>query len=437
MCPRGFIQYVEKTTLALEMLLQYFHEDIRKFAVKSFIQMLESINACCPPAQPWTKHQAHVLSDKTREFVEYACPLLITVISEDDDSQTVTSACNALCDMMRLAGPASIQPFVLGVLSALEPIFSQTATCLRNPIDEEETENVVEDDDSERDLEIIDAATECLVELAKVIGPSLEPVFAGVFPKIAKYLTSSFPASYQSIMIGSIGEIANEFGATFAPYFEQFFRIAFEIMSHSTDRDLRRNATYSVGTIIQNAPANHVPEVYPRVLAAIAPFFEAGSDKGLADNACGIVAKMILTNPQAISLPDAVALLIRGTPLKVDFEPTANVFLAFFKILDQFPDLALNNIADIAVIFSKSLIISKRTFDALESKNNHGPDHKTEWERSQCELCGRCIPAEIAGRIKAVLRSLFEKFAESMQGVISTRLDQNEQAEFSAIMQQP
>jgi len=215
-------------------------------------------------------------------------------------------------------GPASVEEYVLGVKKVLHQILEQKAPCQRRREDDTGTTTgggEFDDEDDDHELNLFNSATECLSSLAKAFGASIETIYKQeVFPSLLKYCSKRIPATYRSIAVGSIGEIASEIQFTISPYVDQFLPLVLEGLQDE-DPVLRRNAAYSTGTLLQFA-STHGSKYYGSAVEMLLRQLCRGEGIGqnidaITDNACGALARLILTEPQSIpNLSQVVAAIL-------------------------------------------------------------------------------------------------------------------------------
>jgi len=212
------------------------------------------------------------------------------------------------------------------------------------------------DEDAELEVELIDVACDCLVDIAKVMGPLLQPYFEPVATVILTYQQKQSSDTYRSLAVGAIAEITNAMGTLIQPYLPNLLPIALTGMI-DPDEETRSNSCFWCGVLLLHGGEHAVP-FYNQVLQNIAGVFSS-ADKielpNLLDNACGCVARMILTQPAHVPLSQVVPALLKFLPLRKDMEENKTVYPSLFGLIRSSNDVIATNFSAVLSVFAKVL----------------------------------------------------------------------------------
>lgn len=163
------------------------------------------------PQEPWKKgvpSTEQPLPTQTAQFVDLVYPLLLHAMKEDDDKPTVSSACDTLAQCIQLLGPVSIEKcrcrkfpwhsnssFLLDIPEAINiilGILNKKNVCQQSFEDEEQEQEQEEDGDEEGEMQLIECASDALVEIAKAAGENLQPFYKDIYQANLRYIVSFF-----------------------------------------------------------------------------------------------------------------------------------------------------------------------------------------------------------------------------------------------------
>jgi hypothetical protein len=184
---------------------------------------------------------------------------------------------------------------------------------------------------SEYDWLVIETAMDCVVSIAKVLGP----LFAEAWPRFEKAMIkhiSSQESNERASATGTIAEIIRAMKNSVTPFTESLTKVAIHRMG---DEDVvaKANAIYAAGLLCQYSEnTQFVLSQYPTILRKLEPQLSNTESPHLLDNAAGCVARMILAHPDQVPLEDVVPVLLNLAPAKEDWEVNGPLFQCIVKL---------------------------------------------------------------------------------------------------------
>jgi len=95
---------------------------------------------------------------------------------------------------------------------------------------------------------------------------------------------------------------------------------------------------------------------YPQILQKLAPLFaNTKAIPNIMDNACGAVARMLLTFPQQLPLDQVLPVFLKALPLKKDFEENKTVYNSIFQLFRSQNTTVMSNLPLVLTLFAKVL----------------------------------------------------------------------------------
>lgn len=124
--------------------------------------------------------------------------------------------------------------------------------------------------------------------------------------------------------------------------------------------DVRSNAAFAAGVLIENTETDLSPQFVP-LLTALQPFFSAPEHSAPAvynarDNAAGALSRMVLKNSAALPLDQVVAAIASILPLRFDTLENRPVFAALFTLFRTQPQVVMPHIDHLLQAFAYVLL---------------------------------------------------------------------------------
>lgn len=326
----AFLPFAEAVVvLCLESLCGDDNGDIRELSVELLVALTKSCHASLP------RDPTCALAAETRQLLDVALPALVERL-EDEEKDVVATACDELTDLFHS----------LECWDAAEPVFTECLTGWKQFLGNELVCQQGRDEDMGLDDEDVSTADESLMEsfaallgaLAAVAGPEFEPPFRPSYPKLLELVkpNSSTTPGMRASAIGAIAEVLSRMGVHVpAATVEPYARGALEACApglRDSDKLVRCNSLYTLGVLVQVA-YHCVPDVmqatpmiaHAAVQASQAPC-QTDEDRQLADNATGVLARILVTVPPAhldeppLSTVTLSHAFFASLPVRVDLE---------------------------------------------------------------------------------------------------------------------
>ncbi|CAM4551724.1 unnamed protein product, partial [Lepidochelys kempii] len=104
----------------------------------------------------------------------------------------------------------------------------------------------------------------------------------------------------RSFAVGTLAETLGGLGRATAPFVPRLLP-AFLRAARDPDPEVRSNGIFALGVLAEHGGEALLPH-YPKILALLAGGSTQESSARVRDNVCGAVARMVLSQPQALPL---------------------------------------------------------------------------------------------------------------------------------------
>jgi importin-4 len=188
------------------------------------------------------------------------------------------------------------------------------------------------EESSEYDWLVIESAMDCIIAIAKAIGPDFTMLWKECSKPILKYASSS-DSSERAAATGTLAELILAMGSAVTPFTSQLMKTMMHRMSDE-DRVTKANAIYAIGLLCmlsedQNATVGQYGAIFRKLEPLLTDDDAAGH---LLDNAAGCVARMILAKPDKVPLEDVLPRLVELMPTKEDYEVNGPLFQCIVRL---------------------------------------------------------------------------------------------------------
>ncbi|GBE86196.1 ARM repeat-containing protein [Sparassis latifolia] len=335
---RYFLRYVEESTQLLLSLLPHYYDGIRKSAVDSLLEFVQTFYELSEP-QEWVPGRAfHPLQPNVKKLVDHIFPSLLELFESEDNKKVVSGLCIGLAETINKLGPAFLENKMEQVAGIAIQILEQKAVCQQDP-DQDENEEAPEDQ-AEFDSLLISSAGDLVSALANAFGPDFVPGFNRFFPAISKYYKKTRSLSDRSCAIGCLSEIIAGMKNSVTPMTEPLLELFYRALADD-EAEVQCNAAFAAGLLVEHSEMDLSPQ-YLHLLAALRPLFVLAPGASSVrlnarDNAVGAVARMIKKNVAAVPLDQVLPVFFDALPLKNDFLENRPVFGAIFLLFRTNP----------------------------------------------------------------------------------------------------
>ncbi|XP_067389258.1 LOW QUALITY PROTEIN: importin-4 [Emydura macquarii macquarii] len=334
----AFLPYVESCVPEVHKLLEFPHVGVRKAAYEALGQLCIGLHRACEqePSQP---HGAAL-----QRLLGGALPALARGARRERERLVALAALEALGAVLgRCRQEALREPGRLGELcSALRAVLEHKTACQDDGLDEDEDD----EEQAELDAMVLEYAGEGIPPLAAAAGgDAFAPYFAGFLPLLLNKLKPSCSVAERSFAVGTLAETLGGLGRATAPFVPRLLP-PFLAAARDPDPEVRSNGVFALGALAEHGGEALLPH-YPAVLAQLAGGSAQEPSARVRDNVCGAVARMILSQPQALPLGQVFPALLRALPLTEDLEENKTVFRCIQFLYETQPQQVLEQVGEV------------------------------------------------------------------------------------------
>ncbi|KAK8769928.1 hypothetical protein V5799_013607 [Amblyomma americanum] len=252
-------------------------------------------------------------------------PKLVEVSRTEQEREVVLAALETLTLLINELKIAAFEnpKHINDIVSLVKDAFNDKLASQDADSDGEDAE---EQDEAEYDGLLVQMAGELVPTLAKALpAEQFAPYLAGLLPFFFGKLKKQNSTSDKSYAVGTLAEVAQGLGqAGIGPFCKPLLSVFLAGM-RDRDSEVRSNAVFGLGVLIQNAPDILAPE-YPSLLGALSSMLAREDNRHAKDNICGAVARLILVGANSVPMDQVFPVLLQQLPLEEDFEENVSVF---------------------------------------------------------------------------------------------------------------
>jgi hypothetical protein len=326
--------------------------------------------------QPKVGEELH-LSGAVMEISRVVLNSLIHCLTEDEEKLPVAESCNAIVGILHTIGIAALklvtasdnQPLVNSLMHGILVILSEKAPCQTIIQEQDDGEDVYADHDNV----VMDAVTDLIGMLAKVLKENFVPYFDEFQKYLLKFTHQNRTHSDRSMAIGCFAEVVAEIGPNAIKYAEALLPLIFVGLKDSME-GVRRNAAFCVGVLIENT-GSALQSQYMNILSGLYPLcirkeHQKASDSGGGDvdNALSAVARIIKSAPvDALPLDKVLAVLLAALPLREDPSEGPNIYQCLANLLLVNNPYAMGLLPEILSSFGETLLPSSNSVEGTKT----------------------------------------------------------------------
>jgi len=349
---QNFLPFLEK---AIEIFVNdstYFHYTVRRNAILGLKNVLYVVI-------PTTiKTSGEILNENQLALLNKVMLIFTTTLLEDDDKETVAVVCESISQLCVDFGRKIVDGNIDTLCSALTALIAQKCPCNNNNLDE--------DDGADHDILLIDAVSDAIDDIARVVGPEFANQFRYILPELLKYVGPNRDAGDKMMGLGTMAECSNAMASGAAPFLKDMLPFAFAGIKDA-NMDVKRNAIFMLGVLAYHLKPHFEASVM-QLLGLLHPIF-SNIDKYsnvVVDNACGAIARIIKAQYQ-IPLEQVLPVFIQSLPLREDFDENEVVYSSILSLLQSGNPAIAQCMKETLTMFAK--VISADTTQ-LDVKNN-------------------------------------------------------------------
>jgi len=220
--------------------------------------------------------------------------------------------------------------------------------------DEEDADAELDDQLAEYDALLIEGAGDVLPAVAKAIGgEAFAPYLVALLPDLLKMLKPSSPTADKSFAVGTLAESISAIGATASAFVQSLYPI-FMNMSKDEDDEVRSNAIYGLGVLVQNGGEAMIQN-YAEIMKILHEVMSKEKDGRVLDNVCAALCRMVMTSPADVVIDEVIPAVIKNLPLKEDQEENKTIFGCLCQMYWNNNDVVIKHIPQILNAVSHTL----------------------------------------------------------------------------------
>ncbi|XP_037526923.1 importin-4 [Rhipicephalus sanguineus] len=218
---------------------------------------------------------------------------------------------------------------------------------LKSQCADEEIEEADEQDEAEYDGLLVQMAGDLVPAMAKALpAERFGPYMAGLLPLFMGKSKKQSSTTDRSYAVGTLAEVAEGLGqAGIGPFCRPLLQVFLNGM-RDQNGEVRSNAVFGLGVLIQNAH-DILQAEYPALLEALSTMLAREDNRHAKDNICGAVAKLILVGVTVVPVAQVFPVLLQQLPLQEDFEENGSVFHCICYLYGLGHEVFIKNIPSI------------------------------------------------------------------------------------------
>jgi hypothetical protein len=320
-----------------------YHESIRSECYEKFPSFLKcvrvhhGIREDCKPGEMLSN-----LPPAVSEMSRVCLQVCLAAMEDDEDKKPVAQAIDSISQILEQVGGVALtltddKKAVLGarLLHDLMEFLKEKSPCQTNKAEIEE-----DADDEDHDYLVMDALTDLIGVMAKMLGVSFLPHFDQMLQPLLKFTRPSRVHSDRSMAIGCLGEVLQFTGPDCIKYAKTVLELLPDGLADPHEA-VRRNCAFCLGVFVAST-GTALQSEYMRFLQWLHPLCTRASDKQGADtggadtdNALSAVAHMIRASPATVPLKMVLPAILNNLPLRVDELEGLNVYRCLIELLSS------------------------------------------------------------------------------------------------------
>ncbi|XP_033113593.1 importin-4-like [Anneissia japonica] len=390
-CSLAFLPHIDECFSEIMKLIEYPASNIRKAA----LCCMGSICRVLSRAQGTIDNGGEVFA----KALEKVIPCFINVINTDSERTVVMATLETINEMLKEGSRSMVseQSHVSSITSAIRNVLQLKTACQ----DEDDEEDYDEDpQQAEHDEMLIEYAGEIIPSLAKAMGgQAFGPYLAGALPLLVMKTKKSCTVAEKSFSIGTLSETIIAMEDCIQPFAGHLVPVFVQGMQED-DAEVRSNAVFGIGVLAEHGKET-VFSHYPVLLSAISSLIAKEDDQRVIDNICGAVARLVLTNTEAVPVSQVLPRLVQLLPLKEDKEENNTVFRCIHHLYGTAHESIPPLIPQLLLVFAQVLgtteineVTQGLIIQIVQSVHNQNPDDFNKLLSS--------LPQDLASRLSAV-----------------------------------
>eukprot|EP00921_Rhytidocystis_pertsovi_P007714 GHVQ01012772.1.p1 GENE.GHVQ01012772.1~~GHVQ01012772.1.p1 ORF type:complete len:1081 (-),score=182.94 GHVQ01012772.1:633-3875(-) len=325
-CPLHCMKYLKKTTEALDILHIHFSSDVRELCASLMAAVLKAVHQQFPtdtveefiPGLPVTKP---FLCDHVTKLWEEMFWFHFSSLLEDADKEQVTGVATVLGELIEALGPQLVEKHVKEIVTFISTILGNEHECQKyTEVDEDEESRLEEE-------QLFEAVSVLIGGMSKALGGQFAEIYSTIHPRILSLSTHKQSSAYRCIGLGCAAAAFHSMGSSATPFVQSLIQPVLNGVNEKDDLDLKRNASYAAGVLVEVVPSLCTTGETVQFLKAFHPVFLYNRDEIntkehlVLDNAIAALARfMMASSPSQIPLEELLPVFLSQLPLREDDE---------------------------------------------------------------------------------------------------------------------
>lgn len=334
-CPSKVVQHLARIEQNLEVLFDYFHENIRMQCVTTSQQIIEGL---------YQMGGVALINDLwyTKVIHRY-----IEMLVEDDSKEVVIRVLECIEELLKKIGVQLIPDQYLTLLfDQFVKLLEESTAC----------QKLGDETEGDHDENLMGDLCDTLIQMASDWKDSFSVSFERLLPGIEKFTRPERNLRDRILFTGLLADTLKRMPSLTQKYAASFAVLAEKNLS-SGEVTLYRNTLYYLGIICEVAPG--LGSEYAKFLTLLQPFFTSEFEPATVDNAVAAICRMILGNPTAVPLDTAVPVIFSKLPLKDDFDEFKTVTKFIVYLIESGYNLAAFNELIIKILIEGAVVQSQ------------------------------------------------------------------------------
>uniref|UniRef100_A0A224X607 Putative karyopherin importin beta 3 n=1 Tax=Panstrongylus lignarius TaxID=156445 RepID=A0A224X607_9HEMI len=317
----SFLPFMEPSFVEVFRLLNFPNSDVRKAALEAAFTFCTSYAKIVAARE--NQHDGVSVSSVAEQLVSKAAML----VRIDDDKDVVMAALEGLTLLLKEVGTQ---------LANSSTIREQIVSCVRDVFNARtEAQGWKEDDDQwNADEDLMDAAGFIVPTLANIMTQEqFLPLFSELLPLFMERLAKAQADEDEANTIGTLAECMAPLGTDVERFLNKLLT-CFLVRCKSSNSDVRNNSLFALGEM-----ALHGKQVlykhYNEILTVLSQSIASEKNGKVMDNACGVIARLIITNSDLLPLDQVLPVFVSKLPLREDFDEDKYIYWSLTHLFQK------------------------------------------------------------------------------------------------------
>lgn len=334
-CPSKVLAHLPRIEQNLDILFDYFHENIRMQCVTTSEQLVEGF------IQLGGLNAVHDLWF-TKVIHRY-----IEMLVEDESKEVVTRVLECFEELLKKVGSALIpDQYLTLVFDQFVKLLEESTAC----------QKIGDETEGDHDENLMGDLCDTLIQMATDWKDSFSASFERLLAGIEKFTRPERNLRDRILFTGLLADALKRMPSLTQKYAASFAVLAEKNLT-SGEVSLYRNTLYYLGIICEVAPV--LGSEYAKFLQLVQPFFTSEFEPATVDNAVAAVCRMVLGNPASVPLESVLPVIFSKLPLKDDFDEFKTVTKFIVYLVESGYNLAAYNELVVKILIEGAVVQSQ------------------------------------------------------------------------------